>query len=427
MKHDDVDLTAWQSIISDSLERSLALCWGLFRADGSIVQLNAGLNKLLGGEQNNQPSVAYFVMPTFEKLWQQETTPGGVYEGWFTFGGLGVGYCSLRGQSRRQADQLLVLAEYDVVELVETNQQITDLNSEITNLQRELSRKKLLLEQTLAELRQTQAMLIHSEKMNALGQLTAGVAHEINNPISFVASNLHTLQEDWHDIQRAYTELETLLLTGGTPEQQNRAKAVRQEADLDFLFEDLDDLLTGSLSGLDRVKAIVENLRTFTRLDEAKFKEADLNECLTSTLAIAEPQLSKRLTVEMEVADLSPLYCNPAELNQVFMNLMVNAAQAMENDQASKGKLTIRGQETEQAIILEFADTGQGIPPDVLPKIFDPFFTTKPVGTGTGLGLSLAYRIIQDHHQGTIEVDSKVGQGTTFILTLPKGCKDEQI
>jgi len=325
-------------------------------------------------------------------------------------------HCSVRGEVRRVGEQFLVVAEYDVAELTRINREITGLNGEITNLQREVTIKKAGLERTLTELRETQALLIHSEKMNALGQLTAGVAHEINNPIAFIISNMHSLRQSIRDLLAAYTQLDQLVEKQGTVDQQQAAQSIRAAADIDFLQDDLDDLLSASTDGLVRVKRIVDDLRTFSRLDEAAFKEADLLANIQSTLAIARPELRHRVAVIIDADGLPPIRCYPAELNQVFLNLIVNAAQAI----ADQGTLTIRGRDTGAAIELIFQDTGAGMSQDVLTRCFDPFFTTKPVGSGTGLGLSMAYTIITHRHKGSIRVESEIGVGTIFTIMLPK-------
>jgi two-component system, NtrC family, sensor kinase len=275
-------------------------------------------------------------------------------------------------------------------------------------------RERAALERTLAELRRTQAMLIHSEKMNALGQMVAGVAHEINNPVSFVNSNLHSLSRTIEDVFSAYDHLEALALSGAV--DPAAVKAIRAEADLDYLRDDTADLLQASLDGLKRLREIVEALRTFSRLDEADLKIASLKDNIESTLLIARLELLGRVKVILDLDNLPDIRCYPAELNQVFLNLIMNAAQAIEG----KGLLTISGRDEGSQIVLRFTDTGKGMSPEVIAHIFEPFYTTKPVGKGTGLGLAIAYKIIADRHKGSITVESTPGAGSTFILTLPK-------
>lgn len=282
-----------------------------------------------------------------------------------------------------------------------------------------LTRKTIELERALTELRETQVLLVHSEKMNALGQMVAGVAHEINNPISFVNSNLHSFKQSVGELSGAYDALEGLILEAGSAAEQDAARHIREQAELDFLLSDVDDLLTASFEGLARVRKIVEALRTFSRLDEADLKVANLGENLRSTLLMARGELQGKVEVQLDVDDLPDIKCYPAELNQVFLNIIINAAQAIEG----KGLLTITGRELADSLELRFTDTGAGIPPDVVDKIFNPFFTTKAVGTGTGLGLSIAHKIITDRHHGSIRVESTPGAGATFIITLPKELK----
>ena len=243
------------------------------------------------------------------------------------------------------------------------------------------------------------------------------MAHEVNNPIGFVISNLHSLKESFSDLSTAYGGLESLFLEKAGKQGGQALDALREAHDLEFVLEDFPDLIKGSLEGAVRVKEIVQNLRTFSRLDEAERKTVDVAENLCSTLSLADAELRKReIRVHLELDPLDPLDCYPSDLNQVFMNLIVNGAQAM----ASGGDLTIRARQDEEWLVLEFQDTGPGIPENIRDKIFDPFFTTKPVGSGTGLGLSLVYQIITDKHKGSITVDSMENQGACFRLRLPR-------
>lgn len=281
---------------------------------------------------------------------------------------------------------------------------------------RETAAKQIELEKTLETLKETQSMLIHSEKMNALGQMVAGVAHEINNPVAFTASNMHALKQMAEDLKGAYEQLITAVDSSGNEDLKATAKKLSQEADVNFISEDLDDLINSSIDGLKRVKGIVGNLRNFSRLDEAEEKVASMKACIESTLEIAGSVVRNHLVIDCQLNDLSPIKCRPSELNQVFLNLIMNAAQAVKED----GLLEIKGSETTDALILTFTDNGIGMDAATQEKIFNPFFTTKPVGEGTGLGLSIAYKIITDGHNGKITVDSEVGKGTSFTISLPK-------
>ena len=268
------------------------------------------------------------------------------------------------------------------------------------------------------KLKTNQVHLVQSEKMASLGQMAAGVAHEINNPVGFVTSNLGTLAEYTGVFKRLIEDYETLT-DQVTPDQNtaevlHRIAEMRQEEDLDFIREDIDALLTESLNGMNRVKEIVQGLKSFAHIDEAEMQIADINKGIEATLRVVWNELKYKCKVNTKLKPLPKIRCYPGQLNQVFMNLLVNAAHAMED----QGEITIETEATESKIIIRISDNGVGIPEEHLSKLFNPFFTTKPVGEGTGLGLSISYGIIRKHG-GSIEVASKVGRGTTFTIYLP--------
>lgn len=279
----------------------------------------------------------------------------------------------------------------------------------------ELETKNQTLERLFRELQDTQAQLIQSEKMAALGQLVAGVAHELNNPISFVYANMKELQQ----YTRAISELlETLggSLSGKEFQQQLQEKLTEldQKYDLAFIQKDIDNLIGESLLGSQRVKDVVQNLRNFSRLDEAEYKEVDLHDGLESTLRLLNNELKNRIEVHKNYGELPKVHCNPGQINQVFMNLLLNAAQAI----PGKGEIWIATRQNGAEVEIEIRDSGKGIPVSIRNRIFDPFFTTKAVGKGTGLGLSISYNIIQKHG-GRILLESAEGKGTAFTVVLP--------
>ncbi len=277
------------------------------------------------------------------------------------------------------------------------------------------------LEQDLAAqnraLRDAEAALVQSEKLASLGQLAAGMAHEINNPIAYVTNNLAVLQRD---VASAMQVLDKYLefrdhLAGVSPEVAADAARLEQEADLPYLKENLPRLFQMSLDGLRRVRDIVMNLRDFARLDEAEFKTIDLNAALQSTIEMLRHEIGQqRLNLATHFQPLPPVLCHPGKINQVFLNILLNAMQASDEG----GGVQVRTAAGSDAVTIEIEDRGCGISAEHLPKIFEPFFTTKPVGQGIGLGLSIAYGIVRDHG-GSIEVDSTVGQGSTFRVRLP--------
>ncbi len=286
--------------------------------------------------------------------------------------------------------------------------------SERKKTEDELRARQRELEAAHKDIAETQSQLLQSEKMASVGQLAAGVAHEINNPVGFVNSNLGTLQNyvgDLFKVIAAYEQLEAKLPPDNTLVQLH---ALKKKLDLDYLREDTGNLVKESIEGLGRVKKIVQDLKEFSHVDNAEWQLADLHHGLDSTLNIAHNELKYKTTIVKEYGTIPPVECLASQINQVFMNMLVNAAHAIE----TRGVITLRSGQENDHVWIEIADTGKGMSPDVQKRIFDPFFTTKPVGKGTGLGLSLAYGIVQKHH-GRIEVQSEVGQGTRFRIHLP--------
>ena len=258
--------------------------------------------------------------------------------------------------------------------------------------------------------------LMQSEKMASIGQLAAGVAHELNNPIGFVHSNLGTLDGYVHDLMAIIAAYEALMCKPGeTNPHEDEIRRLMELHDFDFLKEDIFSLLAESKDGLGRVRKIVQDLKNFSRVGEQEWQEADLHQGMDSTLNIVWNELKYKAKVVKEYGDIPHVFCLISQLNQVFMNLLVNAGHAIE----TQGTITIRTYRIgDDKVCIEISDTGKGIAPEHINRIFDPFFTTKPVGKGTGLGLSLSYGIVK-RHGGLIEVESIEGQGTTFRLLLP--------
>ncbi len=260
----------------------------------------------------------------------------------------------------------------------------------------QLNQQLVALNRQLAE---TQAQLLQTEKMASIGQLAAGMAHEINNPIGFVSSNLRTLS-GYVDQLLARAQA----AAGPTPDE-----------DLQYLVEDVPVLVNETREGLERVRKIVQDLRDFSRVDaREQWEWADLKAAWTSTVNVGLNDYKNKVRVEVALEGLPPVQCVLAEMNQVFLSLLRNAAQASE----AGGLIAVRGQVQDGLVRMEIEDHGCGIAPENLSRIFEPFFTTRPVGHGTGLGLSLAYSIMRKHH-GSIEVHSQVGQGSRFVLQLP--------
>jgi len=273
----------------------------------------------------------------------------------------------------------------------------------------------------------THIHMLQSEKMASVGQLAAGVAHEINNPTGFVSSNLKTLSDYQNDIakllkqyRRLITDLKDITTKENLPssiiKQVEHIVAYETEVDVDFILEDILDLIKESKEGTERIKKIVLDLKDFAHPGEDKVQTTDINKGIESTLNVVWNELKYKATVTKEYGDLPQVQCYPQQLNQVFMNILVNAAQAIEK----QGEIKISTQALDGQVEIAISDTGAGIPKENLSRLFDPFFTTKEVGKGTGLGLNVAYQIIQKH-KGTIDVESTVGKGTTFRVRVPVG------
>ena len=293
-------------------------------------------------------------------------------------------------------------------------QRVSERTEEILYKNQQLLQAHDQLNQTLQNLQQSQAQLIQTEKMSSLGQMVAGVAHEINNPISFIYGNLNYLEEyvrDLIDLVHLYQQQYP------NPAESIRAKT--ETIDFDFLADDLPKVLASMRLGAERICQMVLSLRNFSRLDESEVKNVDLREGIDSTLLILNNRLRDKITVVKQYGDLHLIECYPAQLNQVFMNILSNAIDALLAQAESEKQIAIKTDTiAPNRIQVRIRDSGPGIPSEVKHKIFDPFFTTKPVGQGTGLGLSICYQIVEKH-QGQIEVVSQPGEGTEFIITLP--------
>lgn len=267
----------------------------------------------------------------------------------------------------------------------------------------------------IRKLEEAHNQLLQAEKMASIGQLAAGVAHEINNPIGFVSSNLETLQHYCQTLIQALDFAGQLLAKHPAAELTADYQQYNTEHNLDFLLQDMSELIAESLEGTGRVMSIVKSLREFSHVDSTQWKETNLIDGMESTLRIINNELKYKATIHKDYQQQMPLvYCQSMQINQVFMNLLLNAAQAMKQP----GDIYIRISAEGEFARVSILDTGSGVAPQHLTKVFDPFFTTKPVGAGTGLGLSLSYSIIQKH-QGKLSVNSPAGQGAEFVIQLP--------
>ncbi|MBX9258613.1 HAMP domain-containing protein [Desmonostoc muscorum CCALA 125] len=324
-------------------------------------------------------------------------------------------------------NQLIQQVKRLLAEQYEANQKLElysqTLEEKIEERTQALQQKNIDLKHTLQELRRTQSQLIQNEKMSSLGHLVAGIAHEINNPVNFIYGNLkHT--DDYTQQLLWLLELYQKHYPYPEPEIQN----AKQEADIEYLTEDLPKMLTSMKIGANRIREIVLSLRIFSRLDEAEFKNADIHEGIDSTLLILQHRLKSqsarpKITVIKEYSEIPRIQCFAGQLNQVFMNILANAIDALEeafqNGFCPDPIIRISSAQVNENVVIQIVDNGIGIPEAIQSHIFDPFFTTKPVGKGTGMGLSISYQIITEKHGGYLRCISSPGQGTEFVIAIP--------
>lgn len=290
------------------------------------------------------------------------------------------------------------------------------------------------LQKTNAELKESQVYMVQSEKMSALGQMVAGIAHEINTPLAYVKGTIDVLAEQLAPVRelahRCQQLTQAMRQPAGERDPTSSSAQLRGVEELsnglikDGVLDDMDMLLKDGVHGIEQISEIVLNLKNFSRLDRARVSEFSVQEGLESTLLLARNMLKNSVEIRQEYQNVPKIHCSPSQINQVFLNLISNAAQAM-GDRPEKGVITLRTMpEGDDMVRVEIQDNGSGIPKDVLPKIFDPFFTTKEIGKGTGMGLSISFKIIEQHG-GKILVDSEPGAGTVFSILLPISVQEE--
>ena len=317
------------------------------------------------------------------------------------------------------------LAQAETLAAVEENARIVReqnviLEAKVTERTVELKEANTGLSKALVDLKEAEMQLVESEKMASLGQLTAGIAHEINNPINFVTSNIRPLKRDVEMVIELLGQVEDIWTSDGSSEEKkSKIDRLKQDVDFDYLKTEIDYLLNGIADGSNRTAEIVKGLRVFSRLDEDDLKRADLNEGIDSTLVIVNNQINKTEVVK-NYGQIPEAECYPGKLNQVFLNIMSNGLYAIKSKfKDDKGGIfTITTSTNDTHVIISFKDNGTGMTEDTKKKLFEPFFTTKEVGEGTGLGLSIAFNTIAKHN-GTITVNSELGEGTEFVIEIP--------
>jgi len=279
---------------------------------------------------------------------------------------------------------------------------------------KEVKKSYLDLQSSHSELKKAQSQILQQEKMASVGRLAAGIAHEINNPMGFITSNLKTFDKFINRLNEfiLYQSKTILRLNANKPLPE--LEEARSRLKIDYILDDTGQLLKESFDGAERVKKIVQDLKNFSQVDAAEYLAADINAGLEDTLTVLSNELEKKAPLKRQLGEVPLTICNPGQLNQVFFNVLTNAIQAIDK----KGEIIVRTWHDKGFIHIAVSDTGCGIPPDNIKSIFEPFFTTKAVGQGQGLGLSVAYDIVKKH-DGDMTVQSEVGKGTTFIVKIP--------
>lgn len=372
----------------------------VFRADGRLVLANAVMREL----SPCKPDANGAVWLKIQHCFPQEALVQAIEQGHWTG--------SLQFNDRATITHLYAWSGGGDVYYLGVLHQYNDQHA----YEDELQKRHAELRRAYMRLNGAEDKLLQAEKMASIGQLAAGVAHEINNPIGYVHSNLGTLQAYLRSLFTLIDLYETALASEQPSTFAPEIQEMRQREDFDFIARDLPQLMAESREGIERVTRIVRDLKDFSHLDRSDvWKKVDLHAGLESTINIIWNELKYKVTLERYYGQLPLVECLPSELNQVYMNLLLNAGQAI----SERGTITVSsGCEGDSQVWIAIQDSGIGIAPAHLPRIFDPFFTTKPVGRGTGLGLAISYRIVDKHH-GRIDVHSQPGQGSTFRVVLP--------
>jgi len=296
-------------------------------------------------------------------------------------------------------------------------EEILKLREELVSTAVDMQNQKRELELTLENLKLAQSQLVQSEKMASVGVLTAGIAHELNNPINFMSGNVHPLQRDLDEVFALLEKYDQVISKNDLGGYFAELDKLKEEMDFSYLIKEIYSLLKGIEEGAHRSSEIIKGLRSFSRLDDEACQIYDIHEGIDSSLVLLQNKIiDKKIAVRKDYGDFEGVECFPSKLNQVIMNILTNSLQAME---AGRGELFIQTVSSAIGIKIIIKDNGKGMQPEVKEHIFDPFFTTKEVGKGMGLGLSISYGIIEKHN-GNIDVISEPGKGTEFIISLPR-------
>lgn len=315
---------------------------------------------------------------------------------------------------RLEKEKASIIQEQNLV----LEQKVKNRTEQLNNINAKLGEKNQEVELAYLDLKNAQSQLVTAEKMSSLGQLTAGIAHEINNPINFVSSNVSPLKRDIEDLIELYEKTEAIAKINLPAEKFNEIEEFKNEIEYSYVIEEINDLLMGMKDGANRTVEIIKGLKLFSRVDEDDLKKVNLEEGINATLVLLNSHIKHHLEVETNFSGIANIDCYGGKMNQVFMNILSNAIHAVSENGKEAGKIVITTSQEDSQVFISIKDNGKGMTEDVKNKLFEPFFTTKPVGEGTGLGLSIVFSIIEKIN-GKIEVNSTLGTGTEFMITLP--------
>tara|TARA_R110002050_G_scaffold221792_2_gene357674 strand:+ start:44948 stop:47086 length:2139 start_codon:yes stop_codon:yes gene_type:complete len=309
-------------------------------------------------------------------------------------------------------------AQYAQKQNIILEQKVAERTTQLKSSNLKLEEKNHEIEKAYTDLKNAQSQLVTAEKMSSLGQLTAGIAHEINNPINFVSANVAPLRRDVDDVILLVTQIEELVKEKFTEEEYKAIQELKSSLDYDFVIEEINQLLDGMSDGAHRTVEIIKGLKLFSRVDEDDLKKVNLEDGINATLVLLNSVIKHEIKIEKSFAGIPNVECFGGKMNQVFMNILSNAIHAVKMNKDQESVIKIETLTGDGQVTIRIADNGPGMTEDTKNKLFEPFFTTKPVGEGTGLGLSIVYKIV-DKINGTIEVNSVINKGTEFIITLP--------
>ena len=389
------------------LNSKSVICFTL-DSEGNVMSCNEAYKRILGYNEKNIADK--LLNPLFQSL-NIKSKDTLIFSGVITLKKEHLN-SSFISKIYMSSGELFFLCEYDGLEVETLFKEMSFNTLSINNMNRELIKKEIMLKNSISKQKETQAMLSQSEKMSALGQLVAGIVHEINNPMSYIMTNVEMIGQYFGSIKGFFDDYKK--------EKMVNVPNLKEKYNMDYILQDFSALQKETLAGGEKIKKIVSDLRDYSRVDALEKCVYNISKCIMSSIKIVKTEIKRNsINLELNLSQTPDIECFPEQLGQVFLNLIMNSIQAT----GDKGNIIINLYEKGEFIIVEIEDDGTGILDKDKSRIFEPFFTTKPKGIGVGLGLNLSYRIIKDMHKGEISFSSIAGKGTKFTISIPKGVK----